>query len=110
MLVHGIVGGSTTLFWCLVLFSGIILVVAMINRELYGRRPVAGVDEFFDSVPRSILTTFRCALADCTNTRGEPIFEAVHKEYGWGASSFHICFVSLSVAQHVLWSLGLLET
>eukprot|EP00929_Paragymnodinium_shiwhaense_P099447 TRINITY_DN6109_c0_g1_i1.p1 TRINITY_DN6109_c0_g1~~TRINITY_DN6109_c0_g1_i1.p1 ORF type:complete len:748 (-),score=154.96 TRINITY_DN6109_c0_g1_i1:207-2450(-) len=92
MMIHGIIGGSTTLFWSMVLFFVVIYVTALLHREFYGRQPVPDVTEFFDSVPRSIFTTFRCGFGDCTSPRGVPIFEYVHEAYGWNASIFYLFF------------------
>lgn len=48
---------------------------------------------FFNSVPRSMFTTFRCSFGDCSTSGGVPIFEYVNESYGAAASIFYCLFV-----------------
>jgi len=72
-----------TLAWSLIFFVTFIYVVALVFRTSFG--PVPGhepteddsaIDWYFQTVSRSMLTTFRCSFGDCSTTRGTPIFEA----------------------------------
>jgi len=92
-MIQGLMGGMTTLAWSMVLFFLMVYVLALLFRELLGRKPRDNVFEFFDSVPRSMFTTFRCSFGDCSTAGGVPIFEYVHKEYGWPLSVFYCLFV-----------------
>jgi len=95
-MVQGLIGGLRTLLWAMVLFFIIVYVIALLFRELFGRRKVENVYEFFDSVPRAMFTTFRCSFGDCSTAGGVPIFEYVQQEYG-GAYSFLYCLFVFGV-------------
>jgi len=92
-MIQGLMGGLTTLAWSMVLFLLMVYILALLFRELLGRKEKENVFEFFDSVPRSMFTTFRCSFGDCSTAGGVPIFEYVHKEYGWPVTLFYCLFV-----------------
>mmetsp|Transcript_62292 Transcript_62292/g.157429 ORF Transcript_62292/g.157429 Transcript_62292/m.157429 type:complete len:394 (-) Transcript_62292:112-1293(-) len=92
-MVQGILGGMTTLAWSMVLFFLVIYVMALLFREFFGRKQRENVFEFFNSVPRSMFTTFRCSFGDCSTAGGVPIFEYVNEYYGGAASIFYCLFV-----------------
>mmetsp|Transcript_29786 Transcript_29786/g.74901 ORF Transcript_29786/g.74901 Transcript_29786/m.74901 type:complete len:629 (-) Transcript_29786:9-1895(-) len=92
-MIQGMLGGMTTLAWSMVLFFLMVYVLALLFRELLGRKEKENVYEFFDSVPRSMFTTFRCSFGDCSTAGGVPIFEYVQKDYGWPVSLFYCLFV-----------------
>jgi len=85
-MVQGMVGGMATLLWSVVFFVLFVYLVSLVFREVFGRREGASVSRFFDSVPRSMLTTFRCSFGDCTSSAGTPLFEHINNEYGAPAS------------------------
>jgi hypothetical protein len=93
-MIQGMFLGMPTLGWSMVLFMGPIYVFALLFRESLGRDDHEHVSEMFDSVPRSIYTTFRCAFGDCSSaTEGFPLFEYVHLHYGWGWSLVYCMFI-----------------
>jgi len=92
-MIQGMLGGMTTLAWSMVLFFLMVYVLALIFREILGRKQKENIYELFDSVPRSMFTTFRCSFGDCSTSGGVPIFEYVNKDYGWPASLFYCLFV-----------------
>eukprot|EP00931_Biecheleriopsis_adriatica_P072739 TRINITY_DN47153_c0_g1_i1.p1 TRINITY_DN47153_c0_g1~~TRINITY_DN47153_c0_g1_i1.p1 ORF type:complete len:558 (-),score=116.26 TRINITY_DN47153_c0_g1_i1:119-1792(-) len=90
----GLIGGIQTLSWSAVLFLLICYVIGLTFRETLGKqRPVEGISEYFDSVPRSMFTVFRCSFGDCSSGGGTPIFEAVQLEYGVVFSLIYSLFV-----------------
>lgn len=92
-MIQGMLGGLSTLLWSMVLFFLTIYMVSLVFRELFGRGSAESVNPFFDSVPRSILTTFRCSFGDCSTSGGTPLFEHIHTEFGGLASILCCCFV-----------------
>jgi hypothetical protein len=93
-MITGLVGGMNTLVWALVLLVGIIYVVALCFREIFGRKE-GRVLNMFDSVPRSMFTVFRCAFGDCSNPDGTPVFEWVTQQYGGVYSILYCMFLFL---------------
>merc|ERR1712232_813483 len=55
------------------------------------------VKEYFDAVPRSIFTTFRCAFGDCAARGGVPIFEFVYDHHGALHVGVYCVFVFVTV-------------
>lgn len=95
MMMQGMIGGSKTLGWSIILFLFVVYVVALIFREFFGRatEQIDNVSEMFDSVPRSMYTTFRCSFGDCSTPSGVPIFEHVIKHYVWIYTVIYCLFV-----------------
>jgi len=81
-MIQGMLGGISTLIWAMVFFIFILYVAALLFRELLGRNYAPNVTEWFNSVPRSMLSTFRCSFGDCSTIGGTPIFEWVQQERG----------------------------
>jgi len=92
-MIQGIIGGMGTLIWSMVLYVILIYIVALVSRALFGNDPVDYVYENFNTVPRSMFTTFRCSFGDCTTQNGTPIVEFVHQGYGTLASTFCCLFL-----------------
>jgi len=92
-MIQGMLGGMTTLMWSMALFFIVVYVVALLFREFLGREQKENISEYFDSVPRSMFTTYRCCFGDCSSAGGVPIFEHVNEEYGAAASIFYCLFV-----------------
>eukprot|EP00929_Paragymnodinium_shiwhaense_P051343 TRINITY_DN25854_c0_g1_i2.p1 TRINITY_DN25854_c0_g1~~TRINITY_DN25854_c0_g1_i2.p1 ORF type:complete len:672 (-),score=145.56 TRINITY_DN25854_c0_g1_i2:167-2182(-) len=93
LMVRGMAGGLPTLGWALIMFILSVYVVALLSREFLGREYAEHISEHFDSVPKSMVTTFRCSFGDCESMDAGPIFEYVIKEYGLGASIFYCLFL-----------------
>jgi hypothetical protein len=98
-MVQGMIGGMTTLVWAMVLFFIVVYVIALVFREILGRKEPDGtgqfdnVFQFFNSVPRSMFTTFRCSFGDCSTHGGMPIFEWVQQSYGVWYSFIYCAFI-----------------
>jgi len=92
-MIQGMLGGMTTLFWAMALFLLVVYVCSLFFREFLGSTEgVDFVSEYFDSVPRSMFTTFRCSFGDCNSVTGQPIFEFVHSRYGYFYTIFYCLF------------------
>jgi len=99
-MIHGLSGGVMTLLWALVLWCGMVYVVALVFREVFGRETadfenMEFIVPYFQTVPRSMFTTFRCSFGDCTTEGGAPIFEHVYVQYGIFHSFLYFLFVFL---------------
>jgi len=91
-MITGLVGGAMTLMWAIALFFLIVYVCALLFREFFGRTIVENVSDYFDSVPRSMFTVFRCSFGDCSSAGGVPIFEHITEAYGSGSSILYCVF------------------
>jgi len=89
-MIQGMMGGMSTLMWSVVLFLLFIYVVSLVFREGLGPDPKLGlsdddeknVQRYFNGVPRSMYTIFRCSFGDCSTEAGTPIFEHVSEKQG----------------------------
>eukprot|EP00929_Paragymnodinium_shiwhaense_P010773 TRINITY_DN11573_c0_g1_i1.p1 TRINITY_DN11573_c0_g1~~TRINITY_DN11573_c0_g1_i1.p1 ORF type:complete len:706 (-),score=129.34 TRINITY_DN11573_c0_g1_i1:968-3013(-) len=98
MMVGGMVGGLTTLFWAMVLYFFSIFFVSLLFREALGHKRYDNVYEYFEDVPRSMFTMFRCSFGDCVSHGGFPIFEHVELHYGSFYSFLYFVFMfSMSI-------------
>jgi len=92
-MVTGIVGGLTTLMWSIILFFVFLYVIALCFRELYGNSQAmvddTNITNYFNSVPRAILTVFRYNFGDFDLGKGS-LLEAVPDAYG-SASGIFVC-------------------
>eukprot|EP00929_Paragymnodinium_shiwhaense_P059899 TRINITY_DN29966_c0_g1_i1.p1 TRINITY_DN29966_c0_g1~~TRINITY_DN29966_c0_g1_i1.p1 ORF type:complete len:719 (+),score=150.88 TRINITY_DN29966_c0_g1_i1:73-2229(+) len=95
-MIQGMLGGMTTLSWAMLLFLLAVYVVALLCREALGNGSVENVSDYFDSVPRSMFTTFRCAFGDCSSANGVPISEYVDREYGPMFSVLYCMFIFIT--------------
>jgi len=99
-MVAGIRGGMTALVWSLVLFGLFVFVVSLIFREGLGNPRDSGEDVaayYFQTVPRSMFTIFRCSFGDCSTIAGTPIFEHVSETHGAVWSFAYSLFLFLVV-------------
>merc|ERR1719492_655020 len=77
-MIQGMLGGLATLGWAIVLFILFVYVVSLIFRESLGGHEEVGEDAiawYFQTVPRSMFTIFRCSFGDCSTKNGTPLFE-----------------------------------
>eukprot|EP00929_Paragymnodinium_shiwhaense_P095373 TRINITY_DN5647_c0_g1_i1.p1 TRINITY_DN5647_c0_g1~~TRINITY_DN5647_c0_g1_i1.p1 ORF type:complete len:728 (-),score=123.56 TRINITY_DN5647_c0_g1_i1:87-2270(-) len=92
MMMHGMIGGLPTLGWALLLFIFSVYIVALLCREFLGRAEHEGIYEYFNNVPRAMITAFRCSFGECDSIDGTPIFESVDAKYGMGFSILYCLF------------------
>jgi len=89
-MAHALMSGSSTLLWSIVFFLCFIYVASLLTRAIFG--PSAEDDAavadpesmrfYFRSLPRSVLTTYRCSFGDCTTQLGTPLLESTEEEHG----------------------------
>eukprot|EP00931_Biecheleriopsis_adriatica_P079274 TRINITY_DN5267_c0_g1_i2.p1 TRINITY_DN5267_c0_g1~~TRINITY_DN5267_c0_g1_i2.p1 ORF type:complete len:584 (+),score=92.46 TRINITY_DN5267_c0_g1_i2:72-1823(+) len=92
-MISGVSGSVTTLSWSFLLTLVAIYVFALIMRETLGREPDdEDTAEYFNSVPRSIYTLYRCSLGDCSTAGGTPIFEHVTNKHSVFYTLFYCMF------------------
>eukprot|EP00930_Biecheleria_cincta_P095941 TRINITY_DN87829_c0_g1_i1.p1 TRINITY_DN87829_c0_g1~~TRINITY_DN87829_c0_g1_i1.p1 ORF type:complete len:580 (+),score=80.15 TRINITY_DN87829_c0_g1_i1:29-1741(+) len=103
-MVHGILAGMATLGWSFLLLVLFLYIVALVMRESLGKTlgdPTESqlrIADMFNSVPRAMLTMFRCSFGDCTFGTGEPIFEKVLPAHGPAYVVFYTaCLVIVSI-------------
>jgi len=96
--------GSGTLLWAVVFSFCYIFVASLLFRAILGPNPAdneeiadpATVGFYFQSVPRSMLTTYRCSFGDCSTKLGTPIVEYTEQELGLVASLSLSCFLFIA--------------
>jgi len=97
------VGAVTTLAWAVILFLIVIYVVSLLFRESLGPELVGAatstddVGHYFQTVPRSMFTVFRCSFGDCTTASGTPLFEHVTRDRGGLWSIVYCAFLFIVV-------------
>jgi len=101
-MTSSISGSVHTITWATLLVILAVYVMAIVFRETVGRSSVEyeTTGKYFDSVPRSTLTLFRCAFGECTTIAGDPIFEYVGEFHGVVlvlAYGFFMCFLGLGL-------------
>jgi len=107
-MVHALRAGSATLLWSVVFFVCFIYVTSLLFRAIFGPTPEeqnapidpSNVQFYFQSVGRSMLTTYRCSFGDCSTKAGAPILELNDQKLGTAASLglcglFFLCTVGL---------------
>jgi len=76
--------------WSSILFVLFTYVASVIFRESLGPEPTREegvelnlVQTYFETVPRSMFTIFRCSFGDCSTAGGTPLFEHVTEAHGF---------------------------
>jgi len=104
-MVHALKSGAATLLWSVVFFLCFIYVTSLLFRASFGPNPddekngtfdPATMVFYFQSVPRSMLTTYRCAFGDCSTKLGTPIIESNEHELATLASLLLCCLLFLA--------------
>jgi len=92
----------TTLGWAMAFFLLFIYLVSLICREMLGRSDnpsscTSGDPDtmrYFNTVPRSLYSVFRCSFGDCTTEGGMPLFEHISQKCPvWGVLYSFFTFV-----------------
>lgn len=88
LIVQGLLGGLSTLFWALVLYAGfaytlaVLLTQAMKHGNDYEVLSVEDSDELFGSVLKSMWTVFRCLSGDCQTHAAYPLTPLLEAQLG----------------------------
>jgi hypothetical protein len=87
-MISGLSGGAQTLGWAITLFFMIVYVLSVLCRVGFGHiEPADGtvdIHPYFDDLPRSMFTVFRCSFGDCNTPDGLSIPEHINVQYGGG--------------------------
>jgi len=95
-MLQGMIGGALTLLWAVALFLLLVYVVAVLCRLWFGHTNDSDIETvypYFDTVPRSMFTIFRCSFGDCSSSGGLPIAEAITTYHGSGFAILYSGFV-----------------
>jgi hypothetical protein len=92
-MLQGITSGGLTLIWAIIVFFMMVYVIALVCREFFGDNEEDNVYEYFNNVPRSMFTVFRCSFGDCSAKGGVPIAEFITYAYGGGYGLGYCAFV-----------------
>merc|ERR1712113_647718 len=79
-MIFGLAQGLITLGWAMLVLAMVIYVAALICRDLLGRSN-ANTAQYFNSVPRSVFTIFRCSFGDCSTYDGMPLIEHILRNH-----------------------------
>lgn len=85
-MMQGLLGGVGTLGYAVVLLALMVYITAVVCRVFFGDSAAEGVAQVhpqFQSVPRSMVTIFRCAFGDCANDEGTPLAGLIMEHYGF---------------------------
>lgn len=92
-MVQGMLSGSLTLFWAVLILLLTVYTVALVCRSIFGFQETSDVvGQYFDSVPRSMYTVFRCSFGDCSSAGGTPLPEHIITDYGAVHSGLYCVF------------------
>jgi len=106
LMIHGLMAGMKTLLGALGLLLLTVFVVAVLatmlipNDDMSDCFAAEAATQLFDSVPRSMYTTFRCFLGDCNTRSGQPVALLLAELYGVpfiGAYCLIMVFVTFGV-------------
>lgn len=95
-MLHGIYGGALTLVWAVLLFLLLVYMFAVYCRVAIGvesESHLVHLYPYFNSVPRSMFTIFRCCFGDCNSTDGISIPEQITYEYGGMYALMYAAFI-----------------
>lgn len=85
-MVKGLFGGFRTLFWAFVLLFLAVYIIGVFATFTLGKSEdsdsILSTEQLFNSLPRSMLTCFRCFIGDCTTSKGEPIVQLLSNIHG----------------------------
>jgi len=103
LMVKGLVAGIRTLLLAFTLLFGVLYVISGFatitigtNREAEDR----GLARFFENIPVSMFTAFRCFTGECVNDEGQPIHSILARIFGWR-------FIFSYVASYMLVTMGI---
>lgn len=87
LMVQGLLGGLSTLFWAIVLYTGFVYTLAVLLTQVISLDDIEVLsteecESLFGSVPRSMWTVFRCFSDGCQTNEGDPLPPILQKELG----------------------------
>uniref|UniRef100_A0A7S2IN36 EF-hand domain-containing protein n=1 Tax=Zooxanthella nutricula TaxID=1333877 RepID=A0A7S2IN36_9DINO len=82
-------GGMRTLMWSVCLIILPVYALCLVFRETLGSQVGHGAG-YFNSVPRSFFTVFRCIIiGDFADDQGRPVFLMITESFGWAWGVFY---------------------
>ena len=102
-MVKGLLAGIRTLALAFVLLFTVLYVISGFATMTIGGSSVTEelkLTVYFDSIPNSMFTAFRCFTGECVNDDGEPIHSLL-------ASRFGLPFIASYVASYMLVTMGI---
>ncbi|CAE7739884.1 Cacna1a [Symbiodinium pilosum] len=103
LMVKGLLAGVRTLLLAFVLLFAVLYVIAGFATMTIGsaeRTVEMGFHGYFDNIPTSMFTAFRCFTGECINDDGRPLQTMLATEYGF-------IFVFFYVASYMLVTMGI---
>merc|ERR1712137_248481 len=88
LMVQGLLGGLSTLFWAIVLYTGFVYTLAVLLTQVISLNNIEVLsaeecESLFGTVPRSMWTVFRCFSDGCQTDGGDPLPPILEKELGF---------------------------
>jgi hypothetical protein len=105
-MIHGMVGGMSTLIWSMILLLLFVYITSLLFREFFGRESKlvecngecnVDITAYFDNVPRAMLTVFRFFFGDFTTDEGVNLIEGILVSYGTFATMC-VCILSFGIS------------
>ncbi|CAE7248126.1 Cacna1s [Symbiodinium sp. CCMP2592] len=103
LMVKGLLAGIRTLALAFVLLFAVLYVISGFTTMTIGSSEITDdleLTKYFDNIPNSMFTTFRCFTGECVNDDGRPIHSLL-------ASRFGLPFIAGYVASYMLVTMGI---
>ena len=103
LMVKGLVAGIRTLLLAFTLLFGVLYVISGFATITIGTSKAAQdleLASFFENIPASMFTAFRCFTGECVNNEGRPIHSILAQLMGWP-------FIFAYVASYMLVTMGI---
>ncbi|CAE7546767.1 Catsper1 [Symbiodinium natans] len=107
LMVKGLIAGVKTLVMAFTLLFTVLYVISGFATMTLGQSlsdsddiAVRSLAKFFNTIPSSMFTAFRCATGECTDDEGQPLQSILASEFG-------VSFIFSYVASYMLVSMGI---
>lgn len=103
LMVKGLIAGIKTLVLAFTLLFSVLYVIsgfATMTLGSYDETVALGLMIYFQSLPDSMFTAFRCFTGECVNEAGEPLTHLLAREYG-------LVFILSYVMSYMLVTMGI---
>jgi len=95
LMIRGTLGGMRTLMWsCILIFLPVYSMSLVLRETIDPNEVLANAEdnilEYFNSVPRSFFTVFRCiVIGECSDTKGRPVMVLLTDTQGWAFGALY---------------------
>ncbi|CAK9022526.1 L type [Durusdinium trenchii] len=103
LMVKGLVAGIRTLALAFMLLFGVLYVISGFATIAIGENDMAKREDlakYFENIPISMFTAFRCFTGECVNNEGKPIHSILFDYLGWP-------FIFSYIASYMLVTMGI---